>query len=76
MKASLVIEVGVIGEDGRLRLPHGRLEQFYAEHKGERAIVKVEALERHGSPAMFRYYFGYVIPTVREARHLIPIILV
>ena len=32
-----------------------------------RAIVKIEALERHSSSAMFGYYFGYILPTLRQA---------
>lgn len=66
MKSCLICEVGIIGEDGRLRIPPERLTEFYRQHAGERAIVKIEALERHSTPAMFRYYFGYVLPTARR----------
>lgn len=66
MRSTLIVEVGAIGEDGRLRLPMERVEQFCKEHAGERAIVRIEAVERHGSAAMFRYYFGYVVPTLRQ----------
>lgn len=67
MKSSLIVECGIIGKDGRLRLPQDRLTQFYGEHLGERAIVKMEALERHANAATLRYYFGYVVPTARQA---------
>lgn len=67
MKPTLIVESGVIGEDGKLRLPMDRVEQFCREHPGERAIIKIEALERHSTPAMFGYYFGYILPTLREA---------
>ena len=67
MKSCLICESGLIGMDGKLRIPMDRLEQFFREHLGERAIVKVQALERHSSPAMLGYYFGYVLPTLRKA---------
>lgn len=67
MKSTLIVECGLIGTDGHLWLPQDRLMQFYREHNGERAIVKIEALERHSSSATLRYYFGYVIPTARQA---------
>lgn len=67
MKSTLICESGIIGEDGKLRCPQDRLGMFYLDHKGERALIKIEAIERHASQAMFRYYFGYVLPTLRQA---------
>lgn len=66
MKSTLIIEVGIIGEDGQLRVPQERLREFYRQHPGEKAIVKIEALERHASSSVFRYYFGYIVPTIRQ----------
>ena len=67
MRSTLITESGIIGTDGKLRLPMERINQFGMEHAGERVLVKIEAMERHSSVAAFRYYFGYVIPTVRIA---------
>lgn len=67
MRSSLISESGIIGQDGKLRLPTDRLNQFYREHLGERVIVKVEAVGRHSSKALFGYYYGYILPTIRRA---------
>ena len=71
MKSTLLSEVGVIGPDGKLRLPMERVNMFCGEHAGERVIVKFEALERHSSAALFGYYFGYILPTLRQALYKI-----
>lgn len=66
MKPTLIVECGVIGLDGKLRLPMDRVVDFCGQHPGERALVKVEALDGHATGATFRYYFGYILPTVRR----------
>ena len=66
MKSSLIREVGAIDAEGRLRLPMDRLTQAFREHAGERAIIKIEFLEKHSTAAVFGYYFGYILPTLRQ----------
>ena len=67
MKPNLLVESGIISDAGKLLLPMERVDMFCGDHAGERALVKIEAIERHASAAMLRYYFGYVVPTLRQA---------
>lgn len=67
MKPAKISESGVIGTDGKLRLPMDRLNAFFAEHKGERVIVVFEAAGNKQSKLQMAYYYNYVIPCVVEA---------
>lgn len=62
---SSISESGRIGSDGKLRLPMERLNQFFAHHRGEKILLRIEVLEKGTSSAMRGYYFGYIIPTMR-----------
>ena len=62
-----ISESGIIGNDGKMRLPMDRLNAFCAAHKGKRILVRIEAVERGSSAAQQAYYFNYIIPTIREA---------
>lgn len=66
MKFSEIVESGTVGADGNLRLPMDRLRQFFSEHKGERLIVRFEAVKK-GTESQLAYYFRYVLPTIRQA---------
>ena len=67
MKANKISESGLIGQDGKLRMPMERLNQFFAEHKGQRIVMRIEAAEQCSSVAQIAYYYNYVLPTVRQA---------
>lgn len=67
MKPNSISETGVIGTDGKLRLPMDRLNQFFADNKGKRIFVKFECQEPGSSAALLAYYYTYVVPTVCEA---------
>ena len=67
MKPNSISETGVIGTDGKLRLPMDRLNQFFADNKGKRIFVRFECQEPGSSAALLAYYYNYVIPTVRQA---------
>ena len=67
MKSSTISESGLIGQDGRMRLPMERLNQFFADHKGERIIIKIEAAEQGSTAAQIAYYYSYILPTVQQA---------
>jgi len=67
MKTEKISESGLIGTDGKFRLPMDRLNQFFAEHKGERVVVKIEAYEQGSSKAQVGYYFNYILPTIQAA---------
>lgn len=67
MKADKISESGIIGPDGRLRMPMDRLNAFFAEHKGERVVVRFEAAAPGSTAAQRAYYYNYVVPTVTAA---------
>lgn len=67
MKFSEIVESGIIGADGNLRLPMDRLRQFFSQHKGERLIVRFEAVKTGTNEAQLGYYFNYILPTIRQA---------
>ena len=67
MKPNSISETGVIGTDGKLRLPMDRLNQFFADNKGKRIFVRFECQEPGSSAALLAYYYNYVVPTVRQA---------
>lgn len=67
MKADNISESGRISEDGKLRLPMDRLNAFFAQHKGERVVVRFEAATPGSTAAQLSYYYNYVIPCVVEA---------
>lgn len=67
MKADKISESGIVGTDGRLRMPMDRLNAFFAEHKGERVVVRFEAAAPGSTAAQLAYYFNYIMPTVQTA---------
>ena len=67
MKTDKISESGVIGHDGRLRLPMDRLNAFFAEHKGKRVVVRFEAAEPGTTAAQLAYYYNYIVPTIQMA---------
>ena len=67
MKATKISESGIIGTDGKLRLPMDRLNAFFAANKGQRVVVRFEAAEPGTSAAQLAYYFQYIIPTIQTA---------
>jgi len=65
--AKKISEAGVIGEDGRLRLPMERVNAFFKANKGKRIIVRFEAAEIGSTEAQLAYYFQYIVPTIQAA---------
>ena len=57
----------MIGPDGRARLPMDRLNQFFADHKGQRVIVQFQAVAPKSSAAQQAYYYNYIVPTIQQA---------
>ena len=61
-----ISEAGLIGTDGRLRLPMDRLNQTFARFPGKRVVVTFDVMDdstrqQHG------YYRQYVLPTIVQA---------
>lgn len=67
MKLAEIVESGMVGVDGKMRLPMDRLRQFFSEHKGERLIVRMEVVPTGTNEAQLAYYFHYVLPTIKRA---------
>lgn len=67
MKTQKISESGLIGTDGRLRMPMDRLNEWFAEHKGERVVVRFEAAAPGTSELQLAYYFNYIVPTIQTA---------
>ena len=67
MKADKISESGIVDVNGQLRMPMGRLNVFFAEHKGQRIVVRFEAAAPGSTALQLSYYYNYVIPCVVEA---------
>ena len=67
MKTAKLSESGVIGTDGKLRLPMDRVNAFCAANKGKRVVVQFEADEPGTTDAQLSYYFHYIVPTIQKA---------
>ena len=67
MKPTKISESGLIGDDGRLRMPMDRVNAFFAAHKGERVVVRFEAAAPGSTSAQLAYYYNYIIPCVVDA---------
>lgn len=67
MKADKISESGLIGKDGKLRLPMDRLNAWFASHPGERITVRFEAAPQHSTAAQTAYFYNYIVPTVANA---------
>lgn len=64
-----ISESGVIGMDGKLRLPMDRVNAFCKANRGTRVVVVFEAAEHGSTAAQQSYYYRYVIPTLVQAYH-------
>ena len=62
-----ITESGVIGGDGKLRMPMDRLRNFFTANKGHRVIVSFEAVEQGSTEAQRAYYYKYIVPTIQKA---------
>lgn len=62
-----ISESGLVGADGRLRMPMDRLNAFFAKHKGERVIVRFEAAAPGSTALQLAYYYNYIVPTICAA---------
>lgn len=67
MKTGKISESGGIGADGKLRLPMDRLNACFAEHKGERVVVRFYFDVPGSTAAQQSYYYQYVVPTIQQA---------
>ena len=67
MRADKISESGLIGKDGKLRLPMDRLNAWFASHPGERITVRFEAAPQHSTAAQTAYFYNYIVPTVANA---------
>lgn len=62
-----IAESGLIGMDGKLRLPMDRVNEFCARNVMKRVIVTFEAVEQGSTEAQLGYYNKYILPTVQSA---------
>lgn len=62
-----ISESGIIGADGKLRMPMDRLKSFFAKHCGQRVVVVFEAAEPGSTELQKAYYENYVVPTIQAA---------
>lgn len=67
MKTQKISECGLIGTDGRLRIPMDRVNSWCSEHKGERVVIRFEAAAPGSTAAQLAYYFNYIVPTIQTA---------
>ena len=67
MKADKISESGIITDNGQLRLPMDRLNEFFSANRGKRVVVRFEAAEPGSSELQLAYYFNYIVPTIQTA---------
>lgn len=67
MKTDKISESGIITGSGQLRLPMDRINAAFAEHKGERVVVRFYFDVPGSTAAQQRYYYHYVVPTIQQA---------
>lgn len=67
MKADKISESGMIGTDGRLRLPMDRLNACFNDHKGQRVTVRFYFDAPGSTAAQQSYYYQYIVPTIQQA---------
>lgn len=67
MKTQKISESGIIGTDGRLRIPMDRVNAWCKEHKGDRVVIRFEAAAPGSSELQLAYYFNYIVPTIQTA---------
>lgn len=70
MKTNEISESGIIGTDGRLRLPMDRINVFCAANKGKRVIIRFETAEPGSTKLQQAYYYNYVVPTIKAALYV------
>lgn len=66
---SKISESGMIGQDGRLRMPMDRINAEFAKSKGKRVVAVFYVEEQGSSAAQRAYYYNYVLPTIIDALH-------
>lgn len=67
MKRTQISATGTINNEGRLLMYMGEINDFCRQHKGERVVVRFEAVPIGTSQALRGYYYNYVVPTFRRA---------
>ena len=67
MKTDKISESGIIGNDGKLRMPMDRLNAFFSQHKGQRVVLRFEISVPGSTAAQQSYYYQYVLPTITQA---------
>ena len=58
-----ITESGVIGGDGKLRMPMDRVRQFCAKNKTARVVVTIEAWMDQ-TELQQGYYYNYIVPAI------------
>lgn len=58
---------GIINERGRLSMYMDELNEYFANHKGERVIARFVLVPRGTSEALTAYYYNYIVPAFRAA---------
>ena len=61
-----ISESGLINQQGQLKMPMDRLNEFFQQHKGKRIIMQIEAVEKGTSMAQIAYWYKYIVPTVQK----------
>lgn len=61
-----ISESGLINQQGQLKMPMDRLNEFFQKHIGKRVIIQIEAVERGTTMAQVAYWYKYIVPTVQE----------
>lgn len=66
LKMKIISELGIVGNDGRLRMPMERVNAFLSQNKGRRVIVRFEAAEPGSSELQLAYYYNYIVPNIKN----------
>lgn len=66
MKQREISATGTINANGGLVMYMNEVNAFFAQHKGERVIVRFAVAPKATSKALAGYYYHYVVPTIRQ----------
>ena len=69
MATCKISESGRINENGQLLMPMDRINAWCKEHRGERAVIRIEASAPDSTASQQSYYYNYIVPTIQNAFH-------
>ena len=67
MKKTEISSTGIVNSNGSLSMYMGELNDFFSKWVGHRVIARFYVAPKGSSNAFKKYYYSYIIPTVKRA---------